>query len=233
MRLSWWNLLPWVRDGLELYEQEMACRLGELGRGSWQALRAIADKQWLQDGASPAGASVLATLFSMASDSSYRSDEVTALKIIDMPFLDEIDGVDTQVMRLLWRLVRNSDDRHLQTVLSHPTLLGGITDDQTVPVAAMNLVWKSHPELVEVLLDPGRTTIERRLIELPYTGEMVLSVIHLTPGGKFPHDGHIGSGCAAAGGLHEDAVSPALCRSARSGHLRCWRWRKSKWASSR
>ena len=175
------DALPWVQDGLVSSEQEMAFQLYEAGLWSFNILRAMVEKPWMQDTPHPAGVDVMSTLLFLSNE----QHEAAALEFIDMPFLDTIDGVDAQVMRLLWRLVRNSDDEILQQVLSHPTLLGGITDEDTVAVAALNSVTKRRPDLVDVLLNPEAITVERRQIQLPYTGEMVLSVVHLTPVASF------------------------------------------------
>ncbi len=173
--------LPWVRDGLVVSEQDAVFWLRELGLGSLKALRAVADKSWLQDGLNSDEISVLTWLLPMSSSSYTTSDEATALQIVDMPFLDTIDGVDSAAMRSLRGLFYEADGEYLQTVLSHPTLRGGITDEHTMVVAAVGQVIRYRPELLEVLLDLERITVDKRVVDLPYTGETIVSVIHVTP----------------------------------------------------
>ena len=58
----------------------------------------------------------------------------------------------------------------------------GITDDQTVVVAVLERVIRHRPELLDTLLEPEQVTVEKRVIQLPHSGEVTLSVIHVIPG---------------------------------------------------
>ena len=173
--------LPWVQDGLVVSEQDAVFRLRELGLGSLTVLQAVVDKSWLQDGPNSDEVSVVSWLVGMSSRNFAHSSEATALQIVDMPFLNTISPADTAVMHSLSNLSFYTDEGHLQAVLSHPTLRGGITDEDAVVVAALRQVVGYRPELLEVLLDPEQTTVEKRVVELPYTGETIVSVIHVTP----------------------------------------------------
>ena len=55
------------------------------------------------------------------------TDEPTALRIIQMPFLVEVDHLDRAVMRLL-REIASRDKEMLDWTLAHPALRGSITD---------------------------------------------------------------------------------------------------------
>ena len=173
--------LPWVLDGLAVSEQYAVLRLRELGLTSLKVLQVVASKSWLQDSPNSDEMFVLAILASMSLPSHTHSDEATALQIVDMPFLDIIDGADSAAMSSLWRLFYEADGEYLQKVLSHPTLRDGITDEHTVVVAALGQVIAYNPRLLEVLLDPQQITVEKRVVDLPYTGETIVSVIHVTP----------------------------------------------------
>ena len=59
---------------------------------------------------------------------------------------------------------------------------GGITDDLVPVVSTLYGVAKYNPDLVGVLLDPEVAQVERRTIELPLSGVMVLCIIRTAPG---------------------------------------------------
>ena len=178
--------LPWVRDGLAVSEQYAVLRLRELGLTSLKVLQVVASKSWLQDSPNSDEMFVLSILASMSLPSHTHSFEATALQIVDMPFLDIIDGADSAAMSSLWRLFYEADGEYLQKVLSHPTLRDGITDEHTMAVAAVGQVIRYRPELLEVLLDPQQIKVEKRVVDLPYTGETIASVIHVTPDATYP-----------------------------------------------
>ena len=167
--------LPWVRDGIAPSEVESAIALQELTLKSRQVLQALAQKPWMQDGLTPDESSMTWKLRSIR-------DESTALRILDMAFLETVDGVDAAAMEALAVLSWESDRGYLEQVLSHPTLRDGITDDQTVVVAALQSVVRHRPELLDTLLNPDQVTVEKRVIRLPHSGEVTLSVIHVIPG---------------------------------------------------
>ena len=167
--------LPWVRDGIAPSEVESAIALQELALKSRQVLQALAQKPWMQDGLTPDESSMTWKLRSIR-------DESAALRILDMAFLETVDGVDAAAMEALAVLSWESDRGYLEQVLSHPTLRDGITDDQTVVVAALQSVVRHRPELLDTLLNPDQVTVEKRVIRLPHSGEVTLSVIHVIPG---------------------------------------------------
>ena len=41
---------------------------------------------------------------------------------------------------------------------------------------------RHRPELLDTLLNPDQVTVEKRVIRLPHSGEVTLSVIHVIPG---------------------------------------------------
>ena len=49
-------------------------------------------------------------------------------------------------------------------------------------VAALGIVEPDRPELLGTLLDPEQVTVEGRVVQLPHSGEMTLSVINVSPG---------------------------------------------------
>ncbi len=165
--------LPWVQDGISGSEGVPLRALRGLAR-SRPVFEAVAQRAWLLDELSSDEVTVIRGLTSI--------DGPTALRILDMPFLETIDGVDAAAMTALDMLAWQFDLDYLQPVLDHPTLRDGITDDQAVVVAAMQIVQRDRPNLVQTLLDPEQVTVEKRVLQLPHSGEVTLSVIHVGPG---------------------------------------------------
>lgn len=67
-----------------------------------------------------------------------KANEPAALRILGMPFLEEVGYPDSDVVDILRYLARNAPDG-LELVLAHPTLKGGITDKQAVDVFLLYL----------------------------------------------------------------------------------------------
>ncbi len=102
------------------------------------------------------------------------SDEQTALRILRMPFLEEVEWPDTAVLGLLRGLLPR-DKETLAWILAHPTLEGGITDGQATDVFLLRLEWKDAAAASAIRRLPwvrdgvelgGWATEEGRVIEL-------------------------------------------------------------------
>ncbi len=118
---------------------------------------------WVQDGVDRYEGESLIAL-------SQTAPEIPML--LEMPFLQEWDSLDLATLQTLSALPQN----YLEQIVSHPLLIGGITDEWTNVVGSIGMIG-SRPDFIEVLLDPERTYIEERVITFPNTGEVRLSVI--------------------------------------------------------
>ena len=182
------DTLPWVRDGIDASEQTEVAVLFEASRGTRQLLPALVQKHWVQDGLTLNEQYAIRSLVGISREIP-RPDEPAALSILDMSFLDDIDKVDVKALESLWSLNRLDERDYLRHVLSHPTLRGGITDRQRARFTFLGLAVSSDPkrhfpELLEVLLDLRKSTVEERVISLPRAGEVHLAVAH-TRRGRF------------------------------------------------
>ena len=120
----------------------------------------------------------------MSGRSYEAADEAATLRILTMPALDEVSGADAAALAALNRAL--SASRPLfDRILAHPLLAAGIADEHAVRVAALDAVVDERPELVDVILDPERTPVETRLVQLPLTGTVTLSAVFVEaePGG--------------------------------------------------
>ena len=71
---------------------------------------------------------------------------------------------------------------HLRTVMQHPAIQDGITDDEAKIVATLHSVMKYNPDLLNKLLNKKRVHLEERIIELPLAGKTWLTIIRTKTG---------------------------------------------------
>lgn len=188
-RISFWlqnpdlaeviDSLNWVSDGVSDFEEDAWVSLREVAQGSRRVFDAVMSKSWVQDGLTADEASVLRDIARLSSERFVKRAEPEAFKILGMPFLESVDGVDAAAMDSLSRLLSEGDGAYLRQVLSHPTLRDGITDDKGIIVSALGRVVRERPELLDVLLDPERASVVKRAISLPLAGEITLAVISI------------------------------------------------------
>ena len=103
----------------------------------------------------------------------------TAEQVSDLAFLETHDAVDVLAIESMRRLARNGD---LAPILDHPALQDGIADAEAKIVTTLRGVNKYKPELIDTLLDPDQVLIEDRVIRLPRSGDVLLTIIRTRPG---------------------------------------------------
>ena len=162
--------LPWVADGVSDTEADFIERLSYLARSAAAAAaESVIALPWVADGVldsekkSAVSALLWITLY----------DVDAAMRVMDMPFLQTLEGADVAALRSLGYM--NADQ--LADMLSRPMLKDGITDDEAPIVSMLDIVLHYAPDRVDRLLDPDATTVERRTIELPLAGEVDLVIV--------------------------------------------------------
>ena len=118
-----------------------------------------------------------------------RESRYLANRISEMPFLETVDPPDAQAMYSLSRLSRRGIS-HAETVLAHPGLKGGITDESVHLIVPIYNVYGSDPFVAEKLLTPGLATVETRTIYLPLAGEVELAIVRVRAGSERSMDLH-------------------------------------------
>ena len=116
---------------------------------------------------------------------SYLSNKAPdiALSLLAMPFLETLDPPDVSAIDALSNLAWFRQD-DFQRIISHPTLINGITDDWAKIVATLYGVSTKNSPLIDTLLDPDQVTLEERTIELSLAGETHLAIIRTGPGAE-------------------------------------------------
>ena len=163
--------LPWVADGIEYTERKAAQMLVDSANHYPDTFEALLKKPWVTDD----------DLTAAETDAIYgirwtaRRDEASALRILDMPFLETLEYDDSLAVLALHRLARYADDGRFKVLMEHPTLEGGITDDLTTLVAAVGTIREADE--VERMLEPGYARIEVFTGRTELTEELKISIV--------------------------------------------------------
>ena len=142
---------------------------------------AILQKSWIADGISSDEAAVIRYLYWVVwveNDAIRQNIIETAIKILAMPFLESVESADALAVRSLERLERSSEGDFLK-IMSHPKLSDGITDEEAKIVALLGGTYTYRPESVDFLLRGTGVYLEERVIELPHSGEVLLTIIRI------------------------------------------------------
>ena len=172
---------PWFGDGITWDEARAIEYLYRTGRYVPDLAEGMLQKAWAQDGIAADEVTVIRYLYRMArsqDEPRQRAVLEIAIQILGMPFLDTVESADALALRSLERLERNGGDAFLE-IMSHPTLSDGITDEEAKIVVLLGATHENQPESVAVLLDGTSVYLEERVIELPLSGEVLLTVIRL------------------------------------------------------
>ena len=173
--------LGWVQDGIEDVEVEAIEKVAYIANEDAGVASSVVSLGWVEDGIENAeveNAEVdLIEALALIAD----KDAEEALRIVGMPFLETIEPPDISAMESLRQLAAFKPSAFL-SVMSHAALRDGISDDVTPIVATLDGVAGTNPDLIDVLLETTRVLLERRIITLPLTGEVVLDIIRTAPG---------------------------------------------------
>ena len=179
--------LPWVEDGVGAGEKEalLACMNLGVFSDSDSLAQSVLAKSWVQDGLNSNEFHVVRRLTELARAADGQP-ATPADKLINMPFLVAVEAADAAAIEALATWFWTSETRSIDAVLSHPTLSGGITDDHSVKVAMLDMIAGTRPDLLETILDPELVTIEERLVQTTYSGEVLLAVLVTEPVATLP-----------------------------------------------
>ena len=167
---------PWFTDGIERVESDAVYELSFVTQGDSAAAKLAVDMDWLIDDVTSAEVEVLREISFVSSE-----DGPAARRILAMPFLSAIESPDVSALASLSGMVGESPEA-FDYVMSHPSLVDGITDEMSPVVAMLYGVADTNPDLIDTLLDPESISIERRAISLPLSGGVELAIVRTRPG---------------------------------------------------
>ena len=167
--------LPWLIDGINENESWAVSSLADLSSESTTSVMQLLSKAWYTDGISEDESLAVTMIGSISHDTG------SASKFVQMPFLDSIEPADHFALGSLATLGYESPEV-FDSILSHPSVADGITNDEATVVALVYDVQATNPDLIDTLLDPSATQIEKRDIILPLAGNVQLSIVRMEPG---------------------------------------------------
>ena len=168
--------LGWVKDGIDDTEADAIANLQQIAFNDVDTAARALLLPWVWDGIDDTEADAIEHLRSIS-----YNDAGAALRIADMPFVETIEPPDVSALRSLGRLSAFRSE-HFERVMSHSVLRDGIADELTPVVATLAGVAKVNPGLIDVLLDPDRVLLERRVLMLPLSGEVIVDLIRTSSG---------------------------------------------------
>lgn len=166
--------LNWVQDDVDDVEAEAIRWLENIG--SAKVASSVVSLGWMQDGIHETEVKAIQQLSYLANNNAEG-----ALRIVSMPFLETIEPPDVSALVSLRQLAAFRPEA-FAGVMSHTAVRDGITNEETPIVATLNGVAKTNPGLIDVLLNPSRVLLERRIISLPLSGGVILDIIRTAPG---------------------------------------------------
>ena len=166
--------VPWVADGIDDSERAAAERLVRNGRWYPELLQALLNKPWVRDSMNPLEIEVARRLAWM-----HPHAELETLGLLDMEFLETVEPADVAAVESLYKLAIRTSDRAFLRVLGHPRIADGIDDREAKIVALLFGTNQIRPELVDVLLRGAGVYLEERTIELPHSGEVLLTIVRV------------------------------------------------------
>ena len=170
----------WVGDSITAAETDAMYGLRWAARYNPELAEAMLRKSWVQDDITLDEATVLQYLhwITWYEDEPVPQVVETALRILDMPFLDSVTSADALTVRSLERIGDEGATEFLE-VMSHPTISDGITDEEAKMVALLGGTYAYRPETGDALLRGTGVYWEERAVTLPISGEVSLAVVRI------------------------------------------------------
>ena len=168
--------LDWVQDGIVDVEVKTIEELSYIANKDTGVGLSVVALDWVQDSINGIEVALIEDFSSIAGNNTGA-----ALQILGMPFIETIEPPDISAMASLRQLAAFKPETFVR-VMSHAALLDGISNDIAPIVATLNGVAGTNPGLIDVLLDSSKVLLERRIITLPLSGDVILFIIRTSPG---------------------------------------------------
>jgi len=177
--------IPLIRSSLAAGDYSQLLRYHELSHGWTSQFRSLLTKPWAQDGLDRDEELIFRHLGEMVriQHEGPEDDHVASVVhgIINMPFLQSIEGYDQVALRSLLD-IRYWDYNFFAFIVSHYQNRGGITDRDAQIVPVLDEIVARDNSLVPRFLNEDGVSLEDRTITLPRSGTMHIGIIRLKPG---------------------------------------------------
>ena len=177
--------MAWVVDSVTTHETTVIRRIRWTAKDAPALAEPMLQKSWVQDGITRDEAIVIEHLYwtIRVRDESLQQEVIQkAIEILAMPFLDTVESPDAMAV---WDLekIENYRTSDFLSVMSHPKVSDGITNQEAKIVAALSSANRYKPASLPILLDgldgTGGVCLEERGIELDLSGEVQLTIIRV------------------------------------------------------
>ena len=177
--------IPWISSKLQAGDHAQFLLYFDLGNGWATQFRRLLAKPWAQDGLVRPEEQVIRHLRTIATvqDEGPEDDHVAgvAQAIIDMPFLQSIEGHDPVALRSLMH-IRFWDYNYFPHIVFHYQNRGGINDRDTQIIAVLDEIVNRDNSLLHKFLNEDGVSLENRTITLPRSGTMHIGIVRLKRG---------------------------------------------------
>ena len=153
-------------------------------RLSPELAKKILQKPWVQDDITRDEGIIIRRLYWLArsTDETTQENRVDfATSMVDMPFLDDVTFAEARSVMSLYYLTHSRYQDSFQAIMSHPKVQDGITDQEAKVLSVIRSAAYFSPEMIPDLLDgldgTGGVYLEERTIQLPLTGETLLTIV--------------------------------------------------------
>ena len=176
--------MSWVQDTITTAETRAIYGIRGTTRLNPELAKKILQKPWVQDDITRDEGIIIRRLYWLAR----RTDEATqqnmvdfAIHLVDMPFLVDVTFAEARAVMSLYYLAGSRYRDSFQAIMSHPKVQDGITDQEAKVIAVLRTSAHYKPEMIPHLLDgldgTGGVYLEERIIQLPLTGETLLTIV--------------------------------------------------------
>ena len=174
--------MPWLQDTITVDETHAIYGIRGAARLSLDFAERVLQKPWVQDDITRDEGIILRRLYWLVGSTDEGSQQRdVAISIIDMPFLDDVTFAEARAIWSLENLTRRRYQDTFRAIMSHPKVQDGIIDQEAKVLSVIRSAAHYAPETIPHLLDglDGNRGVylEERTIQLPMTGETLLTIV--------------------------------------------------------
>ena len=159
---------PWIADGLSETERRTVDELLYLAAYDLDTMRSVIELPWVRNSGGVLVRGAIRWLWAIAYD-----NPLASRSIANQPFLRTLESGDVLALQAASTTLRASGV--LDRLTDHPAFQDGITDAETVRVAAAGTL-SSAPDEIERMLNPDEYPMETLDTRTPFTPNLRISI---------------------------------------------------------
>ena len=158
---------PWIADGLSETERRAVDELLYLAANDLDTMRSVIELPWVRNSGGILVRGAVRQLRNIAYDNPSASRSIA-----NQPFLRTLESGDVLALEAAFRLQAKGV---LDSLMDHPAFQDGITDAETVRVAAAGTLYRA-PDEIERMLNPDEYPMETIDTQTPFTPNLMISI---------------------------------------------------------